>query len=308
MIDILEQEIADTSEELFQILLKDRTTKKNICWATDHYVSYGAPYFPQEPITKDLVTGINTKIVQPRASKKMEEKVRRTKEKAEVFTPSWICNKQNNLIDDAWFGRKNVFNTTCGETWVSTKEKVEFQNDKTWKNYVDAKRLEISCGEAPYIVSRYDAVTGEEIPISERIGLLDRKIRIVNENTDTEEDWFKWIIRAYESTYGYEYQGDNILIARENLLYTFIENMENRFFYKPDNTQLKRIARIISWNIWQMDGITMTAPYSGHPRAYTQLSILDYANNTIQKEPIPCRIFDWRSKCSLEFRSMVKGG
>lgn len=308
MIDILEQEIADTSEELFQILLKDRTTKKNICWATDHYVSYGAPYFPQEPITKDLVTGINTKIVQPRASKKMEEKVRRTKEKAEVFTPSWICNKQNNLIDDAWFGRKNVFNTTCGETWVSTKEKVEFQNDKTWKNYVDAKRLEISCGEAPYIVSRYDAVTGEEIPISERIGLLDRKIRIVNENTDTEEDWFKWIIRAYESTYGYEYQGDNILIARENLLYTFIENMENRFFHKPDNTQLKRIARIISWNIWQMDGITMTAPYSGHPRAYTQLSILDYANNTIQKEPIPCRIFDWRSKCSLEFRSMVKGG
>lgn len=308
MIDILEQEIADTSDELFQILLKDRTTKKNICWATDHYVSYGAPYFPQEPITKDLVTGINTKIVQARASKKMEEKARRTKEKAEVFTPSWICNKQNNLIDDAWFGRKNVFNTTCGETWVSTKEKVEFPDDKTWKNYVDAKRLEISCGEAPYIVSRYDTVTGKEIPISERIGLLDRKIRIVNENTDTEEDWFKWIIRAYESTYGYEYQGDNILIARENLLYTFIENMENRFFHKPDNTQLKRIARIISWNIWQMDGITMTAPYSGHPRAYTQLSILDYANNTIQKEPIPCRIFDWRSKCSLEFRSMVKGG
>ena len=168
MIDILEQEIADTSEELFQILLKDRTTKKNICWATDNYVSYGAPYFPQEPITKDLVTGINTKIVQPRASKKMEEKVRRTKEKAEVFTPSWICNKQNNLIDDAWFGRKNVFNTTCGETWVSTKEKVEFQKDKTWKNYVDAKRLEISCGEAPYIVSRYDAVTGEEIPIDRK--------------------------------------------------------------------------------------------------------------------------------------------
>lgn len=308
MIDILEQEIADTSEELFQILLKDRTTKKNICWATDHYESYGAPYFPQEPITKDLVTGINTKIVQPRVSKKMEEKARRTKEKAEVFTPSWICNKQNNLIDDAWFGRKNVFNTTCGETWVSTKEKVEFPNDKTWKNYVDAKRLEISCGEAPYIVSRYDTVTGKEIPISERIGLLDRKIRIVNENTDTEEEWFKWIIRAYESTYGYEYQGDNILIARENLLYTFIENMENRFFHKPDNIQLKKIARIISWNIWQMDGITMTAPYSGHPRAYTQLSILDNANNTIQKEPIPCRIFDWRSKCSLEFRSMVKGG
>ena len=24
--------------------------------------------------------------------------------KAEVFTPSWVCNCQNNLVDDAWFG------------------------------------------------------------------------------------------------------------------------------------------------------------------------------------------------------------
>ena len=34
----------------------------------------------------------------------------RSREMAEVFTPSWICNKQNNLIDNAWFGRENVFN------------------------------------------------------------------------------------------------------------------------------------------------------------------------------------------------------
>ena len=31
------------------------------------------------------------------------------------------------------------------------------------------------------------AVTGETIPISQRIGLLDRKLRVVSENTDTEE-------------------------------------------------------------------------------------------------------------------------
>ena len=137
------------------------------------------------------------------------------------------------------------------------KRLVIFSEKKNWKNYVDARRLEISCGEAPYIVSRYDTVTGKEIPLKERIGLLDRKLRVVNENTTEEEEWFKWVKRAYESIYGYEYQGDSLLIARENLFYTFVENMEYKFSHKPTEKQMKIIARIISWNIWQMDGITI---------------------------------------------------
>ena len=31
--------------------------------------------------------------------------------------------------------------------------------------------MEITCGEAPYLVSRYDAVTGEVINLKSRIGL-----------------------------------------------------------------------------------------------------------------------------------------
>jgi hypothetical protein len=31
-------------------------------------------------------------------------------------------------------------------------------------------------------------VTGETIPIAKRIGLLDRKLRVVSENTETEEE------------------------------------------------------------------------------------------------------------------------
>lgn len=222
VIDIIEQEIVNMSEKLFNVLLMDRTTKKNICWATDHYVSHGSEYYPQEPVTRDSITGFNTKIIRPRIAKDMEEQTKRTKEKAEVFTPSWICNEQNNLIDEAWFGRKDVFNTSSDQTWTAIKEHITFPSNKNWRKYVDAKRLEISCGEAPYLVSRYDTVTGKEIPIDERIGLLDRKLRVVSENTVTEEDWFEWAKRAYESTYGYEYQGDSLLIARENLLFTFI--------------------------------------------------------------------------------------
>ena len=308
MIDIIEQELINHSNDLLDILLFDRTTRKNICWATDYYVSYGVEYMPQEPITKELITGSNAHLLKPRVLRSLDEKNLRTKDKAEVFTPSWVCNEQNNLVDEAWFERKNVFNIvdSKNQTWKAKKEKITFPKSKTWKKYVDAKRLEITCGEAPYLVSRYDTVTGEEIPIIERIGLLDRKLRVVNENTETEEEWFKWVTHAYESIYGYEYQGDNLLLARENLLYTFIENMEYKFSKKPNDKQLSTIAKIISWNIWQMDGITMTVPFSERIKNNTQTSLFDFDDNTSKKEAIPCKIYDWRANKSLEFKSMVR--
>lgn len=308
MIDIIEQELTNHSKDLLDILLFDRTTRKNICWATDYYISYGVEYMPQEPITKELITGPNSHLLKPRVLRSLDEKNLRTKDKAEVFTPSWVCNEQNNSVDEVWFERKDVFNTTDNknQTWKATEEKIAFPKSKTWKKYVDAKRLEISCGEAPYLVSRYDTVTGNEIPIRERIGLLDRKLRVINENTDNEDEWYKWAIRAYQSTYGYEYQGDNLLLARENLLYTFIENMEYKFSKKPSDEQLIEIAKIISWNIWQMDGITMTAPFSERPKNNTQISLFDF-DNTVNSEveAIPCKIYDWRANNSLEFRNLL---
>lgn len=307
MIDIVEQELTNHSKDLLDILLFDRTTRKNICWATDYYTSYGVQYMPQEPITKELITGPNSHLLKPRVLRSLDEKNLRTKDKAEVFTPSWVCNEQNNLVDEAWFERKDVFNITDdkNQTWKATEEKIAFPKGKTWKKYVDAKRLEISCGEAPYLVSRYDTVTGNEIPINERIGLLDRKLRVINENTDVEDEWYKWAIRAYQSIYGYEYQGDNLLLARENLLYTFIENMEHRFSKKPSDEQLIEIAKIISWNIWQMDGITMTAPFSERPKNNTQISLFGSDESASEKEAIPCKIYDWRANNSLEFRNLL---
>lgn len=106
-----------------------------------------------------------------------EEQAARTKSKAEVFTPSWVVCYMNNKCDDDWFGRENVFNTLNGEHWEPTKEPVYFEKERDWQRYVDSRRLEITCGEAPYLVSRYDAATGEELPIESRIGILDRKLR-----------------------------------------------------------------------------------------------------------------------------------
>ena len=182
--DVIENNTASFNEQVLAVLLIDRSTKKNIVWATDDYIDFGVGYAPESEITIDKISGLHSFIITPRVLKEKKKQSNRTRNKAEVFTPSWICNEQNNLVDEQWFGQENVFNITDGTMWTATKDKISFAEKglKTWKRYVDAKRLEITCGEAPYLVSRYDTVTGKTIPIPERIGLLDRKLRVVNEN------------------------------------------------------------------------------------------------------------------------------
>jgi hypothetical protein len=177
------------SKKVLANLLIDRTTGANIIWATDDYEALGIDYYEKNEIMPELTTGDYSEVIQPRSLKSKQDQTIRTKDMAEVYTPSWVCNEQNNLIDEAWFERKNVFNKSDDKSWIVTKEKIVFPKGKNWKDYVDEKRLEITCGEAPYLVSRYDTVTGEPIEVEKRIGLLDRKLRIVNENTTSEEEW-----------------------------------------------------------------------------------------------------------------------
>lgn len=306
-VDIIEEDIAKYGQVLLEILLKDRTKDQNIIWATNDYSIYGSMYKANMEIEASLITGSHSKVIQPRITKAKEHQSNRTREKAEVFTPSWICNEQNNLVDEQWFGRKNVFNEQLNCSWRVIKENISFTNTKckTWKDYVDARRMETSCGEAPYLVSRYDTVTGDIIPLLSRIGLLDRKMRVINENVSDEVEWFKWTERAFQSVYAYEFQGDNLLLARENLLYTFINNMKYNFKHEPTLEQLKRIATIISWNVWQMDGITFTVPLSEIRAEIQQLTLFDYMEDL--PETKYCKIKDWRSKVIVEYASLVKG-
>ena len=113
-------------------------------------------------------------------------------------------------------------------------------------------KLEITCGEAPYIVSRYDPVSDKQelLPLPKRVGFLDSKRSVVSKYCDTSEDWQKWSKIAFQSSYGYEWQGDSLLIARENLLYTFIDYYEDKFKKPPILYLQKEIAEIIVWNIF----------------------------------------------------------
>lgn len=224
---------------------------QNITWATFDYEALGPAFSYHAPITADL-----TYVIKPRVLKAQQEQDRRKRSKAEVYTPSWMCNAQNNLVDDQWFGGTARFNTTQGATWHSCPEPIIFAQGKTWQDYVSAKRLEVTCGEAPYLVSRYDAVTGAPIPVSERIGLLDRKLRVTTENTKSPAEWLKWAHKAFQSVYGFELQGDSLFVARSNLLLTFSDFYEERWGEHPEPAAALSIATIITWNLFQMDALS----------------------------------------------------
>ena len=317
-VDIKENYIYELDDKLLEILLKDRSSNKNIIWATDNYSLRGKGYYPHDHIALKSITRRNGLVIKPRVKKSKKEQNKRIKDKAEVFTPSWICNAQNNLVDEAWFGRKNVFNieNQKQKTWQVVKDKIIFPEGKTWQDYVKENRLEISCGEAPYLASRYDTVTGEWLEPSERIGLLDRKLRTINENVDSEKDWHDWAVEAFKSIYGFEWQGDSLLIARENLLFTFIDYYVERFENYPIKEYLEEIAKILSWNIFQMDGLKFVIPDSCKPAPKLQMSFFNddkpeecpgcKKNNNSKHTGIYCKIMNWETKRSIKFINLFK--
>lgn len=286
-VDISERWLLEVCPKALDALLKDHTTGANIYWATNSYVEQhgeGFGFFDQ--ITVDKIK--DDDIIKPRVRKDADEQSRRVKDKAEVFTPAWICNAQNNLVDDAWFGVANVFNTPIeedgGKTWKSELNfpanfgKVHKSNPKSWVRYVNDPRLEITCGEAPYLMSRYDAVSGEEIKPSRRIGMFDRKMQVINAFENEPSKWMRRVKDAIKATYGFEWQGDSLLLAREAMLLTIFDYFFEKFpEERPEagskypvngivvNHQqfskfINQCAYFISWNLWQMDGLKFVLP------------------------------------------------
>lgn len=333
-VDILEDRIP---RELLTLLLKDHTTGNNILWATD------IGHNEKDSIMLADIIGKNGLVLRPRVRKSEEEKKIRTKKRAEVFTPSYICNEQLNAADFLWFFGKtspvsgSPFNKVSGREWKSTTlnsiKKVFEKTGKNWMQYVLEDKIEMCCGEGPYLTSRYDVVTEREIPVSERIGILDRKLRVVNAfvgagTNCSKAEWLNWVLKAYQHTYGFEWQGDNLLLTREAMLFTFIDNLKDYnlataivkqekqkpfeakdfvlgldldFLNIDDFEYLKAVCEILSWNIWQMDGLSGCTPYVIPTIDFKKLIININKNNgeglfQEQSYKIPsefCRIMDW---------------
>ena len=245
--------------DVLETLLVDRTTRKNIIWADREYIELGAGYEPYDEITPAKIS--DRRVIEPRVVKSIDQQAWRTKEKAEVFTPSWLCKQMVDCMDDAFFGGEpSGFVDGASTGLTEARMKLLVVND-LWRKYVDNRLLEITCGEAPFICSPYDATTGDFVPVDERIGFLDRKLRVVNLFCHSDyETWWKWAVRAVEASYGYEYQGDNLLIARINVLNTVSAYKEAAWDGQLSPDEARTIANRVSWNLWQMDGLRGCVP------------------------------------------------
>lgn len=296
-------------QAVLDTLLKDKSTGKNIIWATDppeelQTVMY-EPVTDRSQITTQQLGLTHYEVVLPRMMKQTDTQQQRTRKKGEVFSPAWVCNKMNNALDADWFRGLGAgetagqFTVELPQGWQTVETPVQFPVCKgrtpAWVQYVQSRRLEVTCGEAPFLASRYDAATGEMIPVARRIGILDRKLRVVSENAATEDEWCKYATHAVQSTYGYEYQGDNLLLARVNLLLTYAEHLQARWQRKPTKEELQPIANIISWNLWQMDGLRLSVP-GGKPKPEAEQLDLFSMFGAAEPQPptVSCKVKNWR--------------
>ncbi|WP_288314849.1 Eco57I restriction-modification methylase domain-containing protein [uncultured Dialister sp.] len=280
-VDIRETELAKDSKSLLQILLKDRTTKRNIVWASPSYKHLGKYFAENQSIQLKSIIGRYGSMIQPRVEKKKYDQVLRTRRRAEVFTPSWLVDKQVQIVES------ELGNLSLEE-------------------YIRTCWMELACGEAPYIVTRYDSITGKVIPLDQRVGFLDRKVQRISQEVDTEEEFIQWSKLAYQAAYGYELQGDSLLLARENLLFTFYEYYENKFGHEPDIKTGRQIADIISYNIVQMNGLTKRTPYSADSDA-AQLDLFDTVNDETDHGDKFTLIKNWLTKEYVIIDEISKG-
>ena len=113
------------------VLLQDHTTGKNIIWATDPPPELGVGF--ADEITLEQLDKVQ---LVPRVQKRLADQKKRTSKKAEVFTPTWVCKKMADVAE------KDL----KGEDWIE---------------YINKTCLEVTCGEAPFLTSRYDTTTGQ---------------------------------------------------------------------------------------------------------------------------------------------------
>lgn len=281
-VDISEEGIANDSGTLLTILLKDRTTNKNIVWASPSYEGMGKLFCADQPIKKNLIIGPYDSIIQPRVEKNKRNQELRTRKRGEVFTPPWLVDKQVSIVLD--------------EIGVISFE-----------SFIALCWLELACGEGPYIVTRYDSITGDIIPVDKRVGFLDRKLQRIAEQSNTEKEFIKWSKIAYESSYGYELQGDSLLLSRENLLLSFCEYYDYKFGKLPTMKVIKQIATIISYNIFQMNGLTKQTPYSDDSKGNIQLNLFDEVNSLEKQGDMFTLVKDWKNKVLVSMDSISKG-
>lgn len=253
-VKFLANKFNNSSSHVF--LNNQEITKENILWANSscHQIESNLRFFHQ-------VKEKHIKLIVPRCMKDNEDKKKRTVSSAEVFTPQWLVSEQTQTVDqkefDFPFYHKKGLVTKC---FVKNS-----YTDTNWYNYVSMNVLELACGEAPYLVNPYNPITGEHNPVKingkyTRIGILDKKLILVSEYCDSMIDWVAFSMVALKTTYGVEYQGDNLYLARKNILQTIMDYFSDKFGEELDEDIAGFFAEVISWNFIQLDALKGVTP------------------------------------------------
>lgn len=283
---------------VIELLLKDQTLShragayRPIIWANDDYTNgLIAKTSATDSMYLHTVKHVHaTAGLKPRSLKSKEVQKERTKKKAEVFTPTWVVKKQNDAVDENYA-------TDDLETYLS----------RTW--------LEITCGEAPYMATRYDMETAAFLQLQHRVGFIDRKLsRLSKELPDTGivtiAEWHRLAVLAYKSSYGFEWSGDSLLLARLNCLFTYVDYFVARWGVFPTMGMLMEIAEVISYNVWQMDGLAYVQPLSQKEievQVETKVKGKTKTKTKIEKTTgIPVMVMDWTTNRFDQFNKGLK--
>lgn len=186
--------------------------------------------YPEHAFDEELTPEFAATFV-PRYEKSRAVQHARTKSKAEVFTPTALIAHMLELMVHE-----------CGDGIYSP--------EKTF--------CEPCMGEGAFLLTRRDQDTGTPIAVPDRVGVLDRKL--LGLDTDDESTWKTIALKCLESVYGYEYQGDSLVLARVNAYLTMVEHAAYRG-YEWSETELDDIAETIARHIWQVDGTTNRPPW-----------------------------------------------
>jgi hypothetical protein len=179
-----------------------------------------------------------------RCDKPKAEQRARTKRRAEVFTPTSVVAFMN---DHAEAAKCNV--------------PVEELDTVSWRDRIQLRALDSCCGEGAFTTTLYDPITGEDIPEPERVGILDRKLRLVVEHAPMSLAP-RYLLTALRTSYACDIMGDNVILARMNVYLAWLEAYRRAMGTPPSIAEMNEACEVICGTVMQVDALTGMLPAS----------------------------------------------
>lgn len=88
---------------------------------------------------------------------------------------------------------------------------------------------------------------------------------------------------------------------------TFSDYYVERWGKEPDVKIFRKLANVIAWNVWQMDGFTDAVPLGKPQETAHQMNMFEVLGEESpedEKEAPLCRIWDWRMDNAVIYKTL----